>query len=369
MVDLPAATVPPLRRAERLAARLRRGAAGVEAAFDRVRWSIRRRFGWIDPIEIVTYRGWVGAERVHLSGRVFEHKDLGAPEDQPRLLHRALHMLRRLRSDEIPDVRLRVCFGDIDVALTTDAEGYFQLHALKTPALRVPGWQTATVETREAVVRRQGIVSTKAEMLVPSPAARRVIVSDIDDTVLETYVTRRLKMLWVTLTGDARTRHAFEGTAKLYRALVGGASQKEDNPIFYVSQSPWNLYDFLIAFLERNDLPRGPLLLRDMGLNAEAPSDSKANRVRDLMADYPDLPFVLLGDSGERDPELYLEVAAAHPGRVRAIYVRDLGGRERAGMLAELTRRARELGTELVFVTHARDALEHAVASGLAGRE
>jgi len=215
-------------------------------------------------------------------------------------------------------------------------------------------------------------VRVAAEILIPAASAQFGIISDIDDTVLQTHVGQRWKMIWVTFSGSAFTRMPFEGTSELYHALVRGASGAGNNPVFYVSKSPWNLYDFLVDFLEHHALPRGPLLLRDIGLHEAPPVDHKSAAVQELLETYPDLPFVLIGDSGERDPEIYLEAALRNPRRIAAIYIRDLAGEHQksdAGSRAyELCERARAYGTELLWIEHASQALLHARERGLASR-
>jgi len=140
-----------------------------------------------------------------------------------------------------------------------------------------------------------------------------------------------------------------------------------------VSKSPWNLYDFLLDFLDHHGLPRGPLLLRDIGLREAPPVDHKSAAVRELLELYPELPFVLIGDSGERDPEIYLEAAASHPGRIVAVYIRDLGGKNRKDDAGERARtlceRARLYGTQMLWIEHASQALAHAREHGLAAAQ
>jgi phosphatidate phosphatase APP1 len=174
-------------------------------------------------------------------------------------------------------------------------------------------------------------------------------------------------MIWVTLSGNAYTRLPFAGTTALHQALAAGDSGPDHNPFFYVSKSPWNLYEFLVEFLEYQGLPRGPVFLRDVGLHHQAPLDFKATIIEQLFAAYPQLPFVLVGDSGERDPDIYLEIAARHPGRVRAIYIREVGGSaRRRQQLVALAEEARRCGTEMLLLAHAHQALEHARQLGLA---
>ena len=114
-------------------------------------------------------------------------------------------------------------------------------------------------------------------------------------------------MIQQTFTGSALTRTPFPGAPELYRDLAAGA-----NPFFYVSSSPWNLHSFLVAFLRHHDFPRGPVLLRDL-LGTAAGREEKHGRIHEILELHPGLPFVLLGDSGEKDPAVYADIVRAHP--------------------------------------------------------
>jgi phosphatidate phosphatase APP1 len=359
-----------VRTRQRIVAAVLRSFARVEVVFDRVVWGLRRRFGHLGPLQIVTYRGFGTAQRAVLRGRVLEASALERSLPADSAFRSFRRMLRRFFSQEVPDVSVRAELGHGSVRSTTDDEGYFDM-PVELPAVDAPGdWQTAEVQVVDAPVRGLVPVRAMAELLIPGKAAELGIISDIDDTVLQTHVTQKVRMIWVTLSGSAFTRMPFEGTRELYHALAAGRSGHARNPVFYVSKSPWNLYDFLVDFLDHHGLPRGPLLLRDMGLREAPPVDHKSAAVCELLDTYPTLPFVLLGDSGERDPEIYLETAARYPGRIRAIYIRDLGGKNRkdaGGRATALCERARAYGTEMLWIEHARDALAHARARQLVG--
>jgi phosphatidate phosphatase APP1 len=364
----PAAT-RRLRARQRLVALTQRAAARVEQVFDRVRWGWRRRFGRLGPVEIVAYRGFGTAGSVLLTGRVVEAKALGRSTPTDRRWRNVVRTIRRFLSSEVPNAEVRARFGEREATAATDEEGYFylRLEPAGVPASEHAPWHAAELQLTGAPVRGWTPVRASADVLVPGPDAELGIVSDIDDTVLQTHVTQRLRMIWTTLVENAQTRLPFEGTTELYRALAAGRSGRAANPVFYVSKSPWNLYDVLVEFLDRQELPRGPLLLRDIGLHSEAPLDHKTSAIEKILATYRTLPFVLIGDSGERDPDIYLQLAAQHPGRIRAIYIRDVGsGPLRQRQIAALLADARRLGTEMLLVPHARDALAHARAHGLA---
>jgi phosphatidate phosphatase APP1 len=86
--------------------------------------------------------------------------------------------------------------------------------------------------------------------------------SGIDDTVIRTDTTIMVRMFRATFLENARTRLPFPGVAALNRALQRGADGTTLNPLFYVSSSPWNMYDNLEEFLAIQHIPAGPLLLR-----------------------------------------------------------------------------------------------------------
>jgi phosphatidate phosphatase APP1 len=356
-----------VRRYQRVWAVLVRALARLELRFDRVVWGYRKRFGRLGPVQVMPYRSFGTRTAALVKGRVLEASVLERSLPEDRAFRNFRRMLRRFSSNELPHVAVRAELGLSRSEGETDDEGYFDL-SVSAPELTGAGnWKTAEVQVVAAPVRGLVPARATAEILVPGAEAEVGIISDIDDTVLQTHVTQTLKMLWVTVTGSAYTRMPFEGTSELYRALAAGPSGHANNPVFYVSKSPWNLYDFLVDFMDYHELPRGPLLLRDIGLHEAPPLDHKSAAVQRLLETYPELPFILIGDSGERDPDIYLETARRHPGRVRAIYIRDLHSkRVRHAPRDELCRRAAELGTQMLWVDHAELALRHAREQGLA---
>jgi phosphatidate phosphatase APP1 len=356
-----------LRFRQRFWARLLRVLARIEVFWDRILWGMRRLVGRLGPLQVVTYRGYGKDGTAVVRGRVLEASVLerSLPADSRWRSFR--RMLRRFNSREVPQASVRASCATAQVSGATDDEGYFEM-ALTLPATQPDGgaWYDGEVEVVAVPVRGFQPARATLQLLVPPATAELGVISDIDDTVLQTHVTQKLKMIWVTLSGSAFTRMPFEGTSELYRALAAGASGNAENPVFYVSKSPWNLYDVLVDFMDHHQLPRGPLLLRDFGLHETPPLDHKSTAVDRLLETYPELPFVLIGDSGERDPDIYLATAARFPGRIRAIYIRDVGGRRASkDHAAELCEKARAYGTEMLWVDHAHQALSHARTLGL----
>ena len=238
--------------------------------------------------------------------------------------------------------RLRARFYGAEIAVETDPDGYFRVEM--APGSAVPRdrvWHQLEIE----LVAPTRLTAT-ADVYIPPAAARFVVVSDIDDTVMVTGVVNKAAMLWRLFVQDAEDRTVFPGVSHLYRALHAGASGAEGNPMIYVSRAPWGLYDVLESFFQRHDIPVGPILfLREWGVGWRHPlprraTDHKRILIDAVMALYDRLPVVLIGDSGQHDPEVYGRIVAHHPGRVLAVYIRDVtAARARARRRGRRTRR------------------------------
>lgn len=267
---------------------------------------------------IEPYGGHGGAEGVVVRGRVLDDPPLSDAVEGEGVVAAVRRTIRGFLTDELPGVPLRVSLAGATVEVVTDTEGYFLTTLRPEPDRLTSPWTTGSVELNGDYRGTTEPHTTTLAVRVAEPEARFAIVSDIDDTVLETGVQRVGRMIRQTLTGSALTRTPFPGTAELYNDLAAGV-----NPVFYVSSSPWNLHAFLVAFLRHRSFPTGSVLLRDL-LGTASGREQKTGRIREILDLHPRLPFVLLGDSGEKDPEIYAEIVDAYPGRILAVYIREV---------------------------------------------
>jgi phosphatidate phosphatase APP1 len=275
-------------------------------------------------------------------------------------------MARRFASDEVAGARVRAYFGNMQAETTADVEGFFDVRfGIKGPLDGSVRWHPVDFELLSPPSPGGGEVRSMGHVLVPHGAGFGVI-SDLDDTVVRSNATNVLKMAWIVVRNNAHTRLPFEGVGAFYEALQRGNDGSSFNPIFYVSSSPWNIYDLLEDFLHVHGIPPGPLFLKDWSPTVLGKhGDYKLGVIRDLLNTYGDLPFVLIGDSGEEDPEIYLQTIREHPKRIRAVYIRDVTSAERDAEVKAVAGEARKLGTEMVAVPDTTAAAEHAASIGL----
>jgi phosphatidate phosphatase APP1 len=316
-----------------------------------------------DPYCIVGYRGYGTAERALVLGRVLEDEGHLPPNPSHSALRNLIDAIKRIESDPLPLVPVRARHGEAHHEIVADDEGFLRAW-LPTPSVSAPGWHQVDLALAEgaAVAARPGV----AEVLVPSPGARFGVISDMDDTVLQSEVTRLVRAARLALLENARTRLPFPGVAAFYRALRDG-NDGEPNPVFYVSKSPWNLYEVIADFLTIQELPPGPLLLRDwdLGLPGRQKQEHKTAVIGEILATYPELPFILIGDSGQKDPEIYRALLHDHPGRIPAIYIRNVTPRAaRTAAIRKLADEVKEAGSALVLADDTLAAARHAADHG-----
>lgn len=312
------------------------------------------------PARVVGYRGYGTPGLVHVRGRVLFGDPLPQATASDRWWINLANAYRRLDSDEVAGARLLVHFEEASVEVTADGEGHFRAD------LRPPKPTSETAFWREARVELVDPPGRGATVPVAIPGAPRFgVISDLDDTVLKTDVRNILRMGREVLFGNAHTRIPFPGVGAFYRALHAGV-----NPLFYVSSSPWNLYDLLSQFLHLHRIPVGPMDLRDWGFSAEQGLPTghhghKREAIDRILATYPDLGFILVGDSGQEDPEIYRGVVHDHPDRVLAIYIRSVvPDPSRIETVGALSRELAEHEIDLLLAHDTLEAARHAAERG-----
>lgn len=339
---------------------LARAASNLEHHLDRLKqW--QERFDH-DAIVVFPYLTYGTTKRLWIKGRVLEQIDIHSTVSDSGWRN-LRNNLKRFSTDEIAGARLRVTFHGQNWELSSDEEGFFEswLELTNPCEARL---HTLSLTLLSPIRKTQSHFNFVASVLIPSEKARFGIISDIDDTILVSDATHKRLAAQNMLFKNAFTREAFSGVAQFYQQL-----HQDKNPIFYVSSSPWNVYDVLLQFLELHDIPMGPLLLRDWGLTPEEilpleHTKHKRASIEHILNTYPDLPFLLLGDSGQEDPEIYQQTVEAFPGRILGVYIRDVTGLERKQSIEAIAHTISRQGSFLELSHDSELMLKDAKARG-----
>jgi phosphatidate phosphatase APP1 len=325
-----------------------------------------------DPLQIITFQSYGTDTHFYTRGRALEDESIDLEEQH--IWHLIVNTWKRFETDEIKYVGLDIKLpNNKTIKVTTDNNGYFRveekLENLKS-LTNEEGWLLFELSYYDIDHKRtiQNGNRFPGELLIPSSKAEFGVASDIDDTILHTGVVSMLKwkVIYNSIFKHANNRIPLEGSADFYHKLHRGVTGENANPIFYVSHSPWNLYRYLELFLRQNNFPKGPILLRSMSnFLKKKPQDEKPQKQKEilnLLKTYPELPFILIGDIGEHDPDIYMEIAEEFPDRILAIYLRSVKHKKKMlrvkGLVDNYTT------TKVLMVESSAQAIEHAIKHG-----
>jgi phosphatidate phosphatase APP1 len=333
-----------------------------------------------DPWILNVYRTYSGVHHLYIRGRALEDQPLKHFEKQT-LYQTIRNAWRAFQTDEIRNalVILELPNGSI-YETKADHEGYFlfdlQIDYSLDSLTDKEGYLPIKVRFDEdnsafAKAKKQQRIDLNlftGHTLIPAREADFGVISDIDDTIMHTGVTSflKLRVAFNTFFKNYDRRVPLKGAAEFYQQLHEGAHGKSQNPIFYLSNSPWNLYEYLQKFLDHNNFPKGPILLRDFPTpwdrTPKLKRPHKAHELINILKHYPNLNFILIGDSGERDADYYIDVARRYPNRILAIYLRCLNHQKRTARVKTL---AKDFDLcPMILIRESHEALQHAKSQG-----
>ncbi len=339
----------------------------VEDWSDEVRHRIKK---FDEDILITPYMGYGNSEKILLHGRVMEDKGYRDSNETDGAWRNLKNTYRHFETSEIPNALVKASFRGMKKEAAADKEGYFHIEINPTQKPDAKLWHDVELELLKPITNNGQKATAVGQVLIPPITAKFGVISDIDDTILQTNVKNKFKMFLTTILSNAHTRAPFEGVAAFYQALQKGVTGNENNPIFYVSSSPYNLYKFLTKFLEIQEIPLGPIFLKDFGIHTPFTSGDhkthKLNNIKNVLETYPHLQFVLVGDNGEKDPEIYAQIVKEYPNRIHTIYIREVsGGFGENNNSEKLIRDVQNRGSQLIFTPDSESAASHAARENL----
>ncbi len=325
-----------------------------------------------DPLQIIAFQSYGTSGHLYCRGRALEDEDI----DQKKggFFNLLINTWKRFRTDEIKNTSIILNLHNGKTIFSqTDEKGYFLIDEASENLDRQTneeGWLNFELSYSEKfpqyLIQKEN--RFPGEMLIPAIDSDFGVISDIDDTILHTGIVSVLKwqVLKNTVFKRPGKRLPLEGAPEFYNLLHRGKTGAKANPMFYVSHSPWNLYHYLEFFLKKNNFPKGPILLRTFtnpfSRKAKPEKPQKQKEIMNILKTYPQLSFILIGDSGEHDPDIYIEIAEAHPERILAIYLRSVKHKKRMIRVKGLFSNYETV--PVLLVESSDEAVEHARKSG-----
>lgn len=283
---------------------------------------------------LLAFKGYVTEQSLIINGRLIEENNVRAATKEDSVWRNISNISRRFWVKGIEGAIgfLKVLGRKIE--FKTDSKGFFEIrYDFKDPAFLNQKWYEYYIDFPELDLQyyqKQGVI-------YPFIDADFCVVSDIDDTILESDVKNKFKLIVKAVINNAFSKKMISGTSRFYNRLSKGKNGK-DNPIFYVSRSPAEMYDILEDFFELNNFPKGPVLLRNLNKDAEYKKlpkvkGQKYQIIKKIFDDIPFMPFILIGDSTEMDAMIYLQIAEDYPESVKYIFIRLVDEKDDASLL------------------------------------
>jgi phosphatidate phosphatase APP1 len=300
------------------------------------------------PAVVVIYNGLGTPAGARVWGRAFADKEPGAATPSESKWRKLRRTLNELESEELRHAELELKVLGRSYPVKADSEGLFRVD-LKGPLAE----GSHRVEAKLKVPARAFRVE-EGKLLVWPKRPGVAVLSDIDDTVLQTGVTDKLQMIKRVLFSNAHDLKTFDQAPALFQAW-----SKRGYPVVFVSGSPVNLYTRLTQFFSLRGFPTPVLLLKNLGLErgADSLTDQRAyklRRIREVLELLPGYKLLLVGDSGEKDPEIYSALRQGNKGIVLEIMIHRVTREEKiatrfAGQLvfdtySDLAKELRRLG-------------------------
>ena len=321
---------------------------------------LKKKAGWLGVPKIIPYRGFGNEKEAWISGRVIEDSGLAKPEDAQRVWQNFLATIKRYASDAYIGVRVEARYRNQVKEIITDEYGFFRFYFQweeYEDSDNAETWRAIQFRLLDHVVDNQPDTTTEGEVRVIYQKQERIIVSDIDDTVMVSHSTNLIKKLRLMFFKNAYSRLTFDEAPGLYQALERGKSGTESHPLFFVSSSEWNLYDLLDDFFVLNEIPKSILLLQRfrkarLRFWKSEPGNHlhKLDKIRKLLEVYKNQAFILIGDSGQSDLAIYQQLSTMYPQRIEAIYIRKVNPNKVGNIQSQVF----EFGDSLSAMEHAR---------------
>jgi phosphatidate phosphatase APP1 len=303
---------------------------------------------------VLNYTVYGNGSKVRVFGRVVEEiKKYDFSKTKSKLVH-FFQVIKLFVTIKHEDAQVEAEIHGQKVTLTTNEEGFFYTVIERDSSNHIKenvAFKIKTLKKNKKPFDQERVF--KSPVAKPTAMTKKIIISDIDDTVMQSKATDFTRMALRTLFFTVSHRKSFPDAAKAYKRLEVGPDKDEENLFFYVSSSTWNIYPLIKDFLKINDFPEGVILLQDVAGEKKKKHENshghKLDRISEVAEFYEDLKLTLIGDAGQQDPEIYLQIAEKDPSKIDQILIRNTWWSMATDNRQEYLDRAKALGVEMRY--------------------
>jgi phosphatidate phosphatase APP1 len=316
------------------------------------------------------YRGYANEAELIVFGHVFKPNTANSYEFEKRRFKNAKSIIRMFMIKTKPNYDVFLDYNGTKIHTKTLDDGYFKFCIPLKNGLGY-GWNNYHV----SIIHNGEEIVEKGTFIRPFEG-NLGFISDIDDTFLVSHTRNAFKKLYILLWKNINSRKIFEDVVPHYQALstAGRNNKDERNAFFYVSSSEWNLYNFIVKFTEKHELPRAVFLLKDIKtslmdffVTGRGNHNHKFEKIKHILEFYPHLQYTLLGDDSQDDPYLYEDICKIFPVTVIAVYIRQTGTHKKQKAI-EALKNMETLNVATCYFKNSSEAIEHSLQIGITSK-
>jgi len=268
-----------------------------------------------DKVEIYSCYG--NSRHIVIDGRVFDSKEKLKYEKSDTLFTNLKNKLSQIFNDEKENAEITISINQNKYQIISDQEGYYSFE-LSTQQDSFRNNQTIQVSINGG----KTVASCRA--FIPSKDEQVGVISDFDDTLVISDVVDKISLIKNLLFKNYKQRTLVKEMQEIINSIITDSIRA----FFVITGSPKQLHNAINNFLDYHNFPKRTIITKKLhGDNSDPIFDQleyKFEKVRNIILLYPHIKWVLLGDSGEMDKEVYTQIKKAYPNSVKSIYIRNV---------------------------------------------
>lgn len=317
-------------------------------------------------LNLTIYRGYANKDKVIVIGHVFKSRSPDKYDLAQSKIKHAWAVIRMFSIKTISNATVELQLYNHKYVTRTLHDGYFRFTIPYTDKME-SGWHEIAV----SVTYRGVTKSEKGTFIKPHPGEYGII-SDIDDTFLISHSRSFFKRIYVLLTKNIHKRKTYENTVQLYDRLdKAERKDRKKNILYYVSSSEWNLYHLIVNFMELHRFPKGILKLKSIKKNLfqflavrKQDHEHKFYKIKHILEFHPELKFILLGDDGQHDAQIYERICKIFSENIKAVYIRQTRSKPNKGT-ENLLKNIQSMGVMTCYFKRSMEAIKFSEKKGI----
>ncbi len=261
-------------------------------------------------IEIDIYSCYGNENRLIVEGRVVDKSANKDKSIKDGWFKNSIAKVKEFINKELKNEPIKIVYSGFEWIGKTDNEGYFEFE--------IDGKFRNSIKIK--IVVKNGIIVKELKPFIVRKSIKKGIISDFDDTLIVSNVTKKFKLIGNTLFKNYKQRVLIEEMAKPIK--------KQNLPLFIVTGSPKQLISTIDSFLNFNNFQERVIIAKKThGNNSDSMFNQfeyKVSKIERLIKLYPNICWECYGDSGEKDRDVYGYLAKKYPSNIGNIFIRDI---------------------------------------------